>query len=100
MDSFAILKSIFTADNLYVLFDGSLFACGLDATNVVLLLVYLLVLFAADICKYRQATIRQEIARQNWLCQVLLIAFGVLAVLLLGVYGPGFEASNFIYSQF
>ena len=100
MDSFAILKSIFTADNLYVLFDGSLFACGLDAPNFVLLLVYLLVLFAADICKYRQATIRQEIARQNWLCQVLLIAFGVLAVLLLGVYGPGFEASNFIYSQF
>ena len=25
---------------------------------------------------------------------------GVLTVLLLGVYGPGFEASNFIYSQF
>ena len=100
MDSFAILKSIFTADNLYVLFDGSLFACGLDAPNFVLLLVYLLVLFAADICKYRQATIRQEIARQNWLCQVLVIVFGVLAVLLLGVYGPGFEASNFIYSQF
>ena len=25
---------------------------------------------------------------------------GVLTVLLLGVHGPGFEASNFIYSQF
>ena len=24
----------------------------------------------------------------------------LLTVLLLGVYGPGFEASNFIYSQF
>jgi len=32
--------------------------------------------------------------------QVLVVAGGVLAILLLGVYGPGFEASNFIYSQF
>ena len=29
-----------------------------------------------------------------------VVALGVLTVLLLGVYGPGFEASNFIYSQF
>ena len=30
MDSFAILRSIFTASNIYILFDGSLFGCGLD----------------------------------------------------------------------
>ena len=29
-----------------------------------------------------------------------VVALGVLTVLLLGVYCPGFEASNFIYSQF
>ena len=33
----------------------------------------------------------------NFLCFLLL---WLLTVLLLGVYGPGFEASNFIYSQF
>ena len=100
MDSFAILKSIFTADNLYVLFDGSLFACGLERPQFCAAAC----LPAGFVCsRHMQVPAghnRQEIARQNWLCQVLVIVFGVLAVLLLGVYGPGFEASNFIYSQF
>lgn len=100
MDAFRILGSIFTADNLYVLFDGSLYGCGLDRTNFLLLLVYIGVLFVADLCKYRQICIRGVVARQSWLCQVLVVAAGVLLILLLGVYGPGFEASNFIYSQF
>lgn len=100
MDSFAILRSIFTASNIYILFDGSLFGCGLDEPNFLLLLVYIAILFVADLCKYKGINIRQGIARQSWLCQVLVVAGGVLAILLLGVYGPGFEASDFIYSQF
>ena len=43
---------------------------------------------------------RSVIEKQHCLCQVAVVALGVLTVLLLGVYGPGFEASNFIYSQF
>lgn len=100
MDSFTILRSIFTARNISVLFDGSLYTCGLDAINFRLLLVYTAILVAADLCKYKGIVIRRGIARQSWLCQVLVVAGGVLAILLLGVYGPGFEASNFIYSQF
>ena len=100
MDAFGIVQSIFTASNLHILFDGSLYECGLDAFNFRLLWVYILLLFAADLCKYKQISLRRGIARQSWLCQVLVVAGGVLAVLLLGVYGPGFEASNFIYSQF
>lgn len=59
-----------------------------------------LVTFAADVCKYRRIKVRSVIEKQHWLCQVAVVALGVLTVLLLGVYGPGFEASNFIYSQF
>ena len=59
-----------------------------------------LVTFAADVCKYKRIKVRSVIEKQHWLCQVAVVALGVLTVLLLGVYGPGFEASNFIYSQF
>ena len=62
--------------------------------------IYVLVIFAADVCKYRRIKVRSVIEKQHWLCQVAVVALGVLTVLLLGVYGPGFEASNFIYSQF
>ena len=60
----------------------------------------MLVIFAADACKYKRIKVRSVIEKQHWLCQVAVVALGVLTVLLLGVYGPGFEASNFIYSQF
>ena len=62
--------------------------------------VYALVMLAVDVCKYKQIKVRSVIEKQHWLCQVAVVVLAVLAVLLLGVYGPGFEASNFIYSQF
>ncbi|WP_298730707.1 MBOAT family O-acyltransferase [uncultured Subdoligranulum sp.] len=100
MDSLTILHSMLTAKNFFILFDGSLYTCGLDAINFRLLLVYIGILFVVDLCKYKGIVIRRGIARQSWLCQVLVVTFGVLAILLLGVYGPGFEAADFIYSQF
>lgn len=100
MDAVRILRSMFTAHNAEIFTDGSLFACGIDAFNFALLGVYVLVIFAADVCKYKQIKVRAVIEKQHWLGQVAVVVLGVLAVLLLGVYGPGFEASNFIYSQF
>lgn len=100
MDAVHILISMAAVHNFEIFTDGSLFACGIDAFNFALLGVYALVMLAVDVCKYKQIKVRSVIEKQHWLCQVAVVVLGVLAVLLLGVYGPGFEASNFIYSQF
>ena len=100
MDAVRILISMAAVHNFEIFTDGSLFACGIDAFNFALLGVYALVMLAVDVCKYKQIKVRSVIEKQHWLCQVAVVVLGVLAVLLLGVYGPGFEASNFIYSQF
>lgn len=100
MDAVRILISMAAVHNFEIFTDGSLFACGIDAFNFALLGAYALVMLAVDVCKYKQIKVRSVIEKQHWLCQVAVVVLGVLAVLLLGVYGPGFEASNFIYSQF
>ena len=100
MDAVRIFISMLTVHNFEIFTDGSIFVCGIDAFNFALLGIYVLVIFAADVCKYRRIKVRSVIEKQHWLCQVAVVALGVLTVLLLGVYGPGFEASNFIYSQF
>lgn len=100
MDAVRIFISMLTVHNFEIFTDGSIFACGIDAFNFALLGIYVLVIFAADVCKYKRIKVRSVIEKQHWLCQVAVVALGVLTVLLLGVYGPGFEASNFIYSQF
>ena len=100
MDAVRIFISMLTVHNFEIFTDGSIFACGIDAFNFALLGIYVLVIFAADVCKYKRIKVRSVIEKKHWLCQVAVVALGVLTVLLLGVYGPGFEASNFIYSQF
>jgi len=100
MDAVRIFISMLTVHNFEIFTDGSIFACGIDAFNFALLGIYVLVIFAADVCKYKRIKVRSVIEKQHCLCQVAVVALGVLTVLLLGVYGPGFEASNFIYSQF
>ena len=43
-----------TVHNFEIFTDGSIFACGIDAFNFALLGIYVLVIFAADVCKYRR----------------------------------------------
>lgn len=95
-----ILKSIYENRNVWVLFDGSLFECGLDSKNWTLLLICLLVLLLADICRLNKIKIREVIAKQDIWARWLIIVGAACAILLFGIYGPFFEKANFIYFQF
>ena len=59
------------------------------------------VLFAASLIKYkRNETLDVFLAKQcawfRWLAVCVLFAY----IFLFGIYGPGFDASQFIYFQF
>ena len=95
-----ILRSIALVHNVWILFDGSLYTCGLEQKNFQLLLAAIAVLFAADLLKYRGVRVRDIVQRQDAWFQVLAVAGSVLAILVFGVYGQGFHAANFIYFQF
>ena len=95
-----IINSIFTADNLYVLLDGSLFECGLDINNFMLMLVGIGILFFADICKRRGIIIREMVLKQGFLFKCVFVAIVIGVLLLFGVWGPKYDANNFIYFQF
>ena len=44
--------------------------------------------------------IREEIAKQNLRFRWLLYYIIIFAIIIFGIYGPGYVASNFIYGQF
>ncbi|MBQ7867875.1 MAG: MBOAT family protein [Clostridia bacterium] len=99
-EALIILKSIVKADNPWVLVDGSLYGCGLDRANFMLMLICLAVLLFADLCKRKGIKIRKVITDQDAWVRWLVFAGATLAILLFGKYGPGYEAANFIYFQF
>ncbi|MDO4961525.1 MAG: MBOAT family O-acyltransferase [Eubacteriales bacterium] len=85
---------------LSMLTDGSLYLCGLDRANFLLMLAALLVLLAADICKKRGIVLRRVVLRQVLPVRCILFTAAVCAVLTFGVWGPAFSEANFIYFQF
>ena len=95
-----IIASIFSASNPWVLFDGSLYSCGLDAKNFGLLVLGMGLLTLADLCKRRGHPLSQLLLRQDRWLRWLLTAAAILALLVFGKWGPGFDQASFIYFQF
>ena len=96
----SVIRSIFTAANPWVLFDGSLYGCGLDRKNFTLMLLGIALLLLADLCKRRGVRVRQVLLGQDWWARIVLIAAAILALLVFGKWGPGFNQASFIYFQF
>lgn len=86
--------------NPWILFDGSLYNCGLNRANFGLLMICLGILFFADYCKQKGIVIRAVIARQDYWFRLLFFVISVCAILTFGIWGPGYDEANFIYFQF
>lgn len=99
-EAFAIILKIVTIKNPWIWFDGSLYTCGLDSKNFGLMLICIGILFLADYCKYKNIVIRKIIVRQDYWFRWLIIVFSICSILVFGIWGPGYDESNFIYFQF
>ena len=95
-----IIRNMFVCNNIWVLFDGSLYRCGLDVQNFQLAIISIFILIFADYCKHRGIVIRNIIASQDWWFRCLFIVAVICVVLLFGKWGPAFNKTSFIYFQF
>ena len=98
--AFKIIHSMVSIKNPWVLFDGSLYECGLDQKNFWLTLFCIGILLFADFCKKRGIVIRKIVLQQDYWCRWLFISLAIVFLLVFGKYGPAYDASAFIYFQF
>lgn len=95
-----LIKNMVTVYNPWILTDGSLFTLGLDAKEWNVMLVSLLILAVLDICKYKKIDLVTIFMKQNLWFRWIFFYAGIMAVVLFGVYGPQYNAAQFIYFQF
>lgn len=95
-----IIKDIFAADNLQILFDGGLYKAGLDDRSFWFMIFSILVIIIADILKKRGVVVRYVVIRRRLLIRSLLTALFIFIILTFGVWGPGYDATEFIYFAF
>lgn len=94
-----ILKHLFYF-NPEILIDGSLYTLGLSEKEFHFLLCSLLILAIADYLKYRKIDILKELGQQGLWFRLAAYVLLFWSVILFGVFGPEYEASQFIYFQF
>ena len=95
-----IIKSILNTENIWSLFDGSLYNCGLDEKNFRFMLIAVIVLLVADFLKRKGIRVREIILRQDGYIKCLVVSLSILMIMVFGKYGPAYDAVNFIYFQF
>ena len=98
--SLDMIRSVICARNIWILFDGSIFLCGLDAPNFCLMIICVFVLIFADYNKHRGKSIRNIILEQDCWVRWISISFCIIFILIFGKWGPQFDKASFIYFQF
>ena len=95
-----IIQGIVKVWNPWILFDGSLYNCGLDQKNFMVVLWGIGLLMTADWMKYHKISGHEFVMKQEGWFRVILAAGSILLILLLGIWGTGYDQAAFIYFQF
>ena len=93
------MGTLFYDFNFNVLWDGTLMNIGLTALDYFILLGGIILMFAVSLYGEKVGSVRALLHRHYVIGSVCIFLL-LLVVLLMGSYGIGYNASNFIYNQF
>lgn len=99
LNALKIIKQMFLEFNPWILFDGTLYTYGLDQKDFRLMIYSIIILFVVDLLKSK-IKIREKVSKQNIVFRWSLYFIAIFSVLIFGIYGPGYDASQFIYFQY
>ncbi len=93
-------KQLFSETRLWTLFDGSLYTHGLDQKDFYVMLIGVILIIIIDILHERGYKIRETIAAQPLPIRWIIYYGAIFSILILGIYGAGYDAASFIYGAF
>ena len=80
--------------------DGSMYQYGLTRGSFLIGIFGIVLMIIVDLVNNRGIVIREKILCQGmWLRWIIMIA-GILVTVVCGIWGPGYDVSDFIYKQF
>lgn len=93
-------RMILCKPDLSVFFNGTLFTLGLDAKDFGVAIVAVLILLIVDTMQYAGVNLYDLYRRRNVIVRTVAVYVMIFALLIWGIYGPGYDAAQFIYFQF
>lgn len=98
--AFLLIRRMFSTFNPWVFFDGTLVTLGLSGAELVLSLLAIITLLVVDFLHYKGYHLREALNHQDIWFRWMMYLGAIFVLLIFGIYGPGFDASQFIYFQF
>ena len=98
-DALRMIGRGFSAFNPQVLVNGAVFELGLDWVEVVIAIVSI-VIFEWVTVKQQKGWMRERLEKMPVALRWIILYALLFYVILLGQYGPGYSASEFIYQNF
>ena len=96
----SMLKSMFTVHNFWIFFNDSLFTLGLNWKEWLVLILSILLLAAVSRKQENGISIRKSVLEKPVYIRWSVYILSVLGIMVLGTYGFGFNAQDFIYGGF
>lgn len=97
-EALQIIARLFGSFDLQSALNGSVYSI-MNRANLLLLLVCIAVLLLVNFLQQR-VVLREKIAEQPFAVQLAVFCTAVFSIIIFGIYGPGYDASQFIYFQF
>lgn len=98
--SLDLFRSMFTQFNPWIFWDGSLYTAGLDRANFILSLLLIVFLLLVEQSQIKNGPVRDRIAKLKLPVRWIVWYAALTGILILGIYGAGYDASSFVYMNF
>jgi D-alanyl-lipoteichoic acid acyltransferase DltB (MBOAT superfamily) len=100
-DAVYYIQRMFTTFDIWSLFDESIFYLGLDRKEMHVLLAGIIILVIVDAYYVVKNKFFDSLVKEQCLAiQYIIVAIILVMVIVFGVYGEGYDATQFIYFQF
>ena len=94
-----MIKQIFARFNLWIFWDGSLYTLGLDYKDFCVCILGLLLVWKISRLQ-EKGSVREMIANKNIVIRWCVYYGAIFAIIILGMYGTGYDAQSFVYVNF
>lgn len=95
-----MIKQMFSVWNPWIFFENSLYEMGLDRKDFWILCFSVMILWVVSFMQESGIKIREELAKQNLVFRWIIYWIAIFGILSFGIYGAGYDETQFIYFQF
>ncbi|WP_026654826.1 MBOAT family O-acyltransferase [Butyrivibrio sp. AE3003] len=98
--SLEIFKRIIFRFNPWELVDGTVFKMGLNEPNFIAVIIFLLIIYWVSAYEEKGYSGRDWIAEKQIVARWIMYYGLIIVIIIFGMYGPGYNASDFVYMKY